>query len=65
LKLQNVPLALNGSTLLVLSTVLLAAGYVINDIFDQDTDIENRPKDVIVVQKMAAYNIYFLNSTGC
>jgi 4-hydroxybenzoate polyprenyltransferase len=32
--------------LLVLSTVLLAAaGYVINDVFDQDTDIENRPKE--------------------
>jgi 4-hydroxybenzoate polyprenyltransferase len=71
LKLQNVPLALAEwqYALLVLSTVLLgAAGYVINDIFDQDTDIENRPKDVIVgtkINEAAAYNIYIaLNITG-
>ncbi|MGO4819672.1 geranylgeranylglycerol-phosphate geranylgeranyltransferase [Flavobacterium sp. W22_SRS_FP1] len=71
LKLQNVPLALAEWQygLLVLSTVLLAAaGYVINDIFDQDTDIENRPKEIIVGQKITettAYNIYFaLNITG-
>lgn len=71
LKLQNVPLALADWQygLLVLSTVLLAAaGYVINDIFDQDTDIENKPKEVIVGNKITetqAYNIYFaLNITG-
>ncbi|MFT5254232.1 MAG: 4-hydroxybenzoate polyprenyltransferase [Flavobacteriales bacterium] len=71
LKLQNVPLALSDWQygLLVLSTVLLAAaGYVINDVFDQDTDIENRPKEVIVGKKITeatAYNIYFaLNITG-
>lgn len=71
LKLQNVPLALADwhYGLLVLSTVLLAAaGYVINDIFDQDTDIENKPKEVIVGNKITetqAYNIYFaLNITG-
>ncbi len=71
LKLQNVPLALSEWQygLLVLSTVLLAAaGYVINDIFDQDTDLENRPKEIIVGQKITettAYNIYFaLNITG-
>jgi 4-hydroxybenzoate polyprenyltransferase len=71
LKLQNVPLALAEWQygLLILSTVLLAAaGYVINDIFDQDTDIENRPKEIIVGQKITettAYNIYFaLNITG-
>lgn len=71
LKLQNVPLALAEWQygLLVLSTVLLAAaGYVINDIFDQDTDIENRPKEIIVGQKITeetAYNIYFtLNIAG-
>jgi 4-hydroxybenzoate polyprenyltransferase len=71
LKLQNVPLALAEWQygLLVLSTVLLAAaGYVINDIFDQDTDIENKPKDVIVGKKITeatAYNIYVaLNVTG-
>ncbi|MFT5964759.1 MAG: 4-hydroxybenzoate polyprenyltransferase [Flavobacterium sp.] len=71
LKLQNIPLALAEWQygLLVLSTVLLAAaGYVINDIFDQDTDVENRPKDLIVGKKITeanAYNIYFaLNITG-
>ena len=71
LKLQNVPLALSEwqYALLVLSTVLLAgAGYVINDIFDQDTDRENKPKEVIVGKKITestAYKIYFaLNITG-
>jgi 4-hydroxybenzoate polyprenyltransferase len=71
LKLQNIPLALAEWQygLLVLSTVLLAAaGYVINDIFDQDTDIENKPKDIIVGKKITegtAYNIYLaLNVTG-
>lgn len=71
LKLQNVPLALAEWQygLLVLCTVLLAAaGYVINDIFDQDTDIENKPKDVIIGKKITeakAYNIYAaLNITG-
>jgi 4-hydroxybenzoate polyprenyltransferase len=71
LKLQNIPLALAEWQygLLVLSTVLLAAaGYVINDIFDQDTDMENKPKDVIIGKKITeakAYNIYFaLNITG-
>lgn len=71
LKLQNVPLALADWQygLLVLSTVLLAAaGYVINDIFDQDTDIENKPKEIIVgksITEAKAYNIYLaLNTTG-
>lgn len=71
LKLQNIPLALTDwqYLLLVLSTILLAAaGYVINDIFDQDTDNENRPKKVIVgksITETQAYNLYvFLNVTG-
>lgn len=55
--------------LLVLSTVLLAAaGYVINDIFDQDTDTINRPEKVIVgkaISESRAYNIYVvLNIIG-
>ncbi|RAR46960.1 geranylgeranylglycerol-phosphate geranylgeranyltransferase [Flavobacterium lacus] len=55
--------------LLVLSTVLLAAaGYVINDIFDQETDIINRPDSVIVgksISESRAYNIYVgLNIAG-
>ena len=71
LKLQNIPLALNDFqyVLLVLSTVLIAAaGYVINDIFDQETDYYNRPNTLIIgksVTEKAAYNLYFiLNITG-
>lgn len=71
LKLQNIPLALNDFqyVLLVLSTVLIAAaGYVINDIFDQETDYYNRPNTLIIgksITEKAAYNLYFiLNITG-
>lgn len=48
--------------LLVLSTVLIAAGgYVINDIMDQETDLENHPEKVIVgkyISESKAYTIY-------
>lgn len=71
LKLQNIPLALNDWQygLLVLSTVLIAAGgYVINNIFDQDTDNDNKPNNVIVgksISETNAYSIYLaLNITG-
>ena len=71
LKLQNIPLALSHFQygLLVLSTVLIAAaGYIINDILDQETDYENRPNTVLVgksISEKAAYNLYFiLNVTG-
>ena len=71
LKLQKIDLALAHwqYALLVLSTVLIAgAGYVINDIFDQETDLENKPNKVIVgksISETKAYNIYaFLNVTG-
>ena len=71
LKSQNIPLALKDwqYLLLVLSTVLIAAaGYVINNIFDQNTDIENKPNNVIVgksISETAAYNWYAgLNITG-
>jgi 4-hydroxybenzoate polyprenyltransferase len=71
LKLQNIPLALADwhYGLLVLSTVLIAAaGYVINNIFDQETDLINKPADVVVgksITETAAYNIYVaLNITG-
>lgn len=71
LKMQNIPLALNDwqYLLLVLSTVLIAAaGYVINNIFDQDTDLENKPNNLIVgrsISETSAYNIYaVLNVTG-
>ena len=71
LKQQDVYLALADwqFSLLVLSTVLLAAaGYVINDIFDQETDTINRPDKVIVgktITESRAYNIYVgLNIIG-
>ncbi|MCL6462280.1 MAG: geranylgeranylglycerol-phosphate geranylgeranyltransferase [Flavobacterium micromati] len=70
-KYQNIPLALADwqYNLLVLSTVLIAAGgYVINNIFDQDTDLVNNPKNVIVgasISETQAYNIYLaLTSSG-
>jgi 4-hydroxybenzoate polyprenyltransferase len=55
--------------LLVLATVFIAAaGYVINDIFDQGTDAINRPKQLIVgksISEASAYNIYVaLNLIG-
>ncbi len=71
LKLQNIDLALADwqYILLVLSTVLIAAGgYVINDIFDQETDRANKADKVIVgksISEAKAYNIYaFLNICG-
>lgn len=71
LKLQSIPLALNHFqyALLVLSTVLIAAaGYVINDILDQETDYDNRPDNIIVgrlISEKTAYNMYFvLNILG-
>jgi 4-hydroxybenzoate polyprenyltransferase len=70
-KFQNISLALNDWQygLLVLSTVLLAAGgYVINNIFDQDTDTINKPNNVIIgksISEAKAYNIYVaLNCIG-
>lgn len=48
--------------LLVLSTILIAAGgYVINDIMDQETDLENHPDKVIIgkhISESKAYTIY-------
>ena len=71
LKLQNIPLALNNFqyALLVLSTMLIAAaGYIINDILDQETDYDNRPDTIIVgksISEKTAYNLYFvLNVLG-
>jgi 4-hydroxybenzoate polyprenyltransferase len=70
-KFQNIPLALADwqYSLLVLSTVLIAAGgYVINNIFDQNTDTENKPQNVIVgrtISETRAYNLYIsLNCIG-
>ena len=71
LKQQNIPLALSDWQygLLVLSTVLIAAaGYVINNIFDVETDRINKPNDVIIgkgISEANGYNIYIaLNITG-
>lgn len=68
---QDIPLALADwqYVLLVLATVLIAAaGYVINDIFDQDSDAINKPAKAIVGKSITegrAYNIYVgLNITG-
>ncbi len=71
LKFQNIFLSLNDWQygLLVLATVLIAAaGYVINDILDQETDYDNDKGNVIVgklISEKAAYNLYFaLNISG-
>lgn len=71
LKFQNIFLSLADWQfgLLVLSTILIAAaGYVINDIMDQETDSDNKPDSRIIgtsISEKAAYNLYFvLNITG-
>ena len=69
-KYQNITLALTDFqyVILVLSTFLIAAGgYVINNIFDQDTDAINYPKKVVVgnsISEKQAYNIYLI-LTSC
>jgi len=70
-KFQNIFLSLSDWQygLFVLATVLIAAaGYVINDVMDQDTDNENKPGLVFIgngISETMAYNLYFvLNVTG-
>lgn len=64
LELITIPLSLFywQYALLVGATVLIAAGgYVINDIFDQETDEENKPNKVIIgkyISEAKAYTIY-------
>lgn len=64
LELVNIPLSLWywQYSLLIVATVLIAAGgYVINDIFDQETDAENKPNKVIIgksISESKAYIIY-------
>lgn len=61
LELIRIPLSLFywQYALLVLSTVLIAAGgYVINDIFDQETDQENKPDKVFVGKFISESNAY-------
>ena len=70
LKSQDIPLALNDLhfSILVLATVCIAAaGYIINNIFDKDTDVINQ-KSVVIGQSISeatAYNLYIgLNVLG-
>lgn len=64
LELINIPLSLWywQYALLITATVLIAAGgYVINDIFDQETDLENHSKKTIIgnsITESKAYIIY-------
>jgi 4-hydroxybenzoate polyprenyltransferase len=66
LKYQNVYLYLSNTQylLLVLATVMIAAaGYIINDIMDQETDLDNKPDRVVIgkgVSEAMGYNLYFL-----
>jgi 4-hydroxybenzoate polyprenyltransferase len=71
LKLQNISIALTDFqySLLVLATVLIAAaGYIINDILDQETDYHNKSGNIIIgksISEGTAYNMYFvLNVLG-
>lgn len=71
LELIKIPLSLFywQYTLLVLATVLIAAGgYIINDVFDQETDEINKPEKVIIgkfISEAKAYNLYaILTITG-
>lgn len=71
LKQQNIPLALADwqFLLLVLATVCIGAGgYLINNVFDVATDLENKPQNVVInngITEAAAYNCYFaLNIVG-
>ncbi|MFV8353923.1 geranylgeranylglycerol-phosphate geranylgeranyltransferase [Flavobacterium sp. XS2P14] len=60
-KIQDIPLALADWQygLLVLSTVLIAAGgYVINNILDQKTDAINKPNNVIIGKNISETNAY-------
>lgn len=62
----NADITLNwfGITLLITSTLCLAAaGNIINDIYDVETDLINRPKKVIIGKKVSektAYNLFIV-----
>lgn len=64
LNLQNIELFLKDwqFLLLVLSTVSIAAGgYIINNIIDQGSDLDNKPGDVVIgkaIPESLAYNLY-------
>ena len=55
--------------LMVLATIcIMAGGYVINNIFDRDIDLVNKPENVVIgthISEKSAYNLYFaLNIIG-
>lgn len=64
LKFQDIWLSLADWQyyLLILSTVSIAAGgYIINNIMDQSSDLENKPDNVVVgksISEALAYNLY-------
>ena len=64
LKLQNITLALSDWQygLLILATITIAAGgYIINSVFDVETDTVNTPEKVIIgktISETKAYNLY-------
>lgn len=60
----NITLNWFGFSLLVLSTLCIAAaGYVINDVYDVETDLVNRPDKVIVgktISEKTANNLFII-----
>jgi 4-hydroxybenzoate polyprenyltransferase len=64
LKLEKIDLSLANWQyfLLILATVCIAAGgYIINNIQDQDSDLVNKPQNVVVgksISEAVAYNLY-------
>ena len=62
----NVDITLNwfGFTLLILSTLCIAAaGNIINDIYDVETDLINKPERIIIGKKInekTAYNLFII-----
>ncbi|WP_136668328.1 geranylgeranylglycerol-phosphate geranylgeranyltransferase [Flavobacterium sp. H122] len=64
LEMQEIPLALAKWQyyLLIIATIFITAGgYIINDIFDQETDAINKPEKRVIGTKIsenAAYNLY-------
>ena len=61
LELINIPLSLFywQYCLLILATVLIAAGgYIINDVFDQEADEINKPKNTIIGKSISETNAY-------
>ncbi|APG59433.1 geranylgeranylglycerol-phosphate geranylgeranyltransferase [Christiangramia salexigens] len=60
----DITLNLFGFSMLVLSVVLVAAsGYVINDIYDVDADLKNKPERTYIntsISEKAAYRLFFI-----